>query len=458
MVALLFGISLAAVPQAFAHPIVVRPMQAAESTSSTQVPCFGSNNVNDSSVPRTISRLRIALIQPLLTATPYSQYDAGSFYAFYARESGVTTNVTTNLDLLSTNVSSGSGFDQGWGLSHGTYVFFSSPVAVSRGLVIGKNVEILTDMDVAGGALFDPQNHTSRFDVVVLPFSEYVETSEYLAYEDFVAGGGTLVMTAHSLEYPVTYNATTNMETLVYAHGWAFNGRYAYPIACGSKSDASCPWAKNNTDWVGSNSCLASCVHVYRYNGSTVNLGSPFGRTMSNEFGNTVFKSYALHEEDSVTNMSGTSIVSVFANDSTRLIASFTHHFRKGMVVNFGVFGDDMMPVDPSAKYFLLLGMLFGRGGPMPTMMSSTTTSTSSEPVLASQTSSTTALAAAATVLTSQTTVTSALEHAPASMVASSKSPGALPSTLVAIGGLAAVVVAAADAMVLRRKQAKPGS
>jgi len=140
LVALLFGISLAAVPQAFAHPIVVRPMQAAESTSSTQVPCFGSNNVNDSSVPRTISRLRIALIQPLLTATPYSQYDAGSFYAFYARESGVTTNVTTNLDLLSTNVSSGSGFDQGWGLSHGTYVFFSSPVAVSRGLVIGKNV------------------------------------------------------------------------------------------------------------------------------------------------------------------------------------------------------------------------------------------------------------------------------------------------------------------------------
>jgi hypothetical protein len=453
LVALLFGVSVAA-PQALAYPIVVRPLQAAESTSSTQARCFGFNHVNDSSIPQTISRLRIALIRPVLTATPYSLYDAGSFYAFYAKESGVTTNVTTNLNLLSTNVSSGSGFDQGWGLSHGTYVFFLSPTAASCGLVIGKNVEILTDMDVANGALLDPQNHAPRFDVVVVPFSEYVEASEYLAYEDFVAGGGTLVMMAHSLEYPVTYNATTNMETLVYGHGWAFNGRYAYRIACGSKTDASCPWAKNNTDWVGSNSCLASCSHVYKYNGSTVNLGNPFGRAMSNEFGNKVFKSYALHEEDKVTNMSGTSIVSVFVNGSTPLIASYVHHFRRGMVINFGVFGDDMMPFDPSAQYFMLLGMLLGRGGQSATLISSVTSSTSSGTVL---TSSMTTSASSAAVLTTRTTITSTHAQTSTSAVASSESPRALPSTLVALGGLAAVV-AAAGVVVLRRRQAKPGS
>jgi hypothetical protein len=464
LVALLFGVSIAA-PQALAYPIAVRPMQAAESTGSTQVPCFGFNNVNDSSIPRTVSRLRIALIQPLLTATPYSQYDSGSFYAFYAKEAGVTTNVTTNLDLLSTNVANGSGFNQGWGLSHGTYVFFMSPLAASCGLVIGKNVQILTDMDVANGALFDPQNHTSRFDVVVLPFSEYVEASEYLAYEDFVAGGGTLVMMAHSLEYQVTYNATTNMETFVYGHGWAFNGRYAYRIACGWNTDASCPWAANSTDWVGSNSCLASCSsHIYKYNGSAVNLGNPFGRAMSHEFGNTVFNSYALHEEDSVTNMSGTSIVSVFVNDSTRLIASYAHHFRRGMVVNFGVFGDDMMPFDPSAKYFLLLGMLFGRGAPMPTLMSSLTTSISSDTVLASSVTSSASSAAtpasqtsSTTALTGQTTIASTHGQTPTSAIAS-KSPTALPSTFLALGGLGAVVVAGAGAVVLRRRQAKRGS
>ena len=472
--AVLFTVLLAA-PPALANPIVARPRQAAELTGSAQVPCFGFNNMNDSTIPRTISRLRIALIQPLLTATPYSQYDNGSFYAFYAKEAGVTTNVTTDLDLLSTNVSSGSGFRQGWGLSHGMYVFFNSLTAASCGLQIGKNVQILTDMEVADGALFDPQSHSSRFDVVVLPFSEYVEASEYLAYEDFVAGGGTLIMMAHSLEYPVTYNATTNLETFVYGHAWAFNGKYAYPIACGSTSDASCPWAKNSTDWIGSNSCLANCSRAVKYliAGSAVNVGNPIGRPLSAEFGGTVFKSYVSHEEDVVTNMSGTSIVSVFVNGSTNLIASYTHHFRKGTVVNFGFFGDDIIQTDLSAKYFLLLGILYGRGAPMPTLMSPATSSTSSAAVLSSQTSSTATLtssttptqassttvldssATSATGLPSTTTVSSTLERTPASAVAAPGSPGALPSVLFALGGVAVVVIAA-GAVVLRRRQARP--
>ncbi len=466
--AALFTLLLAA-PAALASPIVARPRQAAELTAGAQVPCFGFNNMNDSSISQTISRLRIALIQPLLTATPYSQYDDnGSFYAFYAKEAGATTNVTTDLDLLSTNVSSGSGFRQGWGLSHGMYVFFTSLAAVSCGLQVGKNVQILTDMEVADGALFDPQSHTSRFDVVVLPFSEYVEASEYLAYEDFVAGGGTLVMMAHSLEYPVTYNATTNVETFVYGHGWAFNGKYAYPIACGSTTDASCPWAENSTDWIGSNSCLASCSRADKYliAGAAVNVRNPIGRPLSGEFGDTVFRSYVSHEEDVVTNMSGTSVVSVFVNGSTNLIASYTHHFRKGTVVNFGFFGDDIIQTDPSARYFLLLGILYGRGAPMPTLMSPPTSSTNSTTALSSQTSSTaaltssttptsasstTVLASSATALTSRTTLRSTLEKDPTPAVASSRPPGTIPSVIFALGGVAVVMVA--GAVVLRRRQ-----
>jgi hypothetical protein len=475
--AVLFTVLLAA-PPALASPVVARPRQAAELTGAAQVPCFGFNNMNDSSIPRTISSLRVALIQPLLTATPYSQYDTGSFYAFYEKEEGVTTNVTTSLDLLSTNVSSGSGFRQGWGLSRGMYVFFTSLTAVSCGLQIGKNVQILTDMQVADGALFDPQNNASRFDVVVLPFSEYVEASEYLAYEDFVAGGGTLIMMAHSLEYPVTYNATTNVETFVYGHGWAFNGKYAYRISCGSTSDASCPWAENSTDWIGSNSCLASCSRAVKYliAGSAVNVSNPIGRPLSGEFGGTVFKQYVSHEEDAVTNMSGTSIVSVFVNGSANLIASYTHHFRKGTVVNFGFFDDDIIQTDLSARYFLLLGILYGRHAPMPTLMSpaapstSSTSSTSSTTALSSQTSSTvalatsatttqvsstTVLASSATALPSTTPPSSTLERTPASAVAASGSARALPSVLFALGGAAVVVVA--GAVVLRRKQPSPG-
>jgi hypothetical protein len=422
-----------ALPQALANGVGFPPLQATPPASSSHGGCFGNNGVDDSYIPRTVGSLRIALVQPILTSTPYSQYNSGSFYAFYAREAGVTTNVTANLDLLSTNVSSGSGFNQGWGLSAGMHRFFTSQTAAGCGLVIGRNVQVLTDMDVANGALFNPDNRTARFDVVVLPFSEYVEAQEYLAYEDFVASGGTLVMMGHSLEYPVTYNETTKMETLVYAHNWAFHGTYASPIACGSNAYvASCPWAKNNTDWMGSNTCEASCFHTYVFNGSVVNPGNPIGKALYDEFGGTVFKSYLSHEEDTVTNMTGTAIVSVFVNDSKNLIAAYTHQFRKGTVVCLCVFGDDIIATDPSAQYFLLQGMIYGTS----VTVSTSTVSTGASSSNASVASSTTA----------------AYVHPPATTLIAPR-PGAPTWVLAAVGAAAA---AAAVVGVSIRRRSRP--
>jgi hypothetical protein len=427
-----------ATPLTLGKPGAETLLQASTSTTSAQGACFGYNGVNDSSIPKTISSLRVALVQPILTATPYSQYSYGSFYAFYAKEQGVTTNVTTNLNFLSTNVTSGSGYLGGWGLSYPTYEFLTSQTAVNCGLVVGKNVQVLTDMDVANGGLFDSQSHASKFDVVVLPFSEYVETSEYQAYESFVAGGGTLVMMAHSLEYPVTYNATTNMETLVYGHNWAFNGKYAYPVACGSNTYiASCPWANNSTDWIGSNSCEASCYHTYVYNGSVVNTGTSIGKALSTEFGGTVFKTYKNHEENTVTNMTHTSILSVFVNDSTNLIASYTHQFKKGNVVNFGFFADDIINSDHSVQYLMLLSIASAGGGAATSLASSTTSSTSS-----------------ATTPTGGSTSSSSAQVLTSTTVASQPSGGS-PSFLLSIGGVAAVMVVVVAAVTLRKRSPK---
>jgi hypothetical protein len=419
-------------PQALAAAPSAHPLQAAQTSSPGQ--CFGYNGVNDSDIPRIISSLRIALIQPILTATPYSQYDFGSFYAFYAKEAGVTADVTTNLDLLSTNVSSGYGFNNGWGLSLGTYEFFTSQMAVNCGLVIGKNVQVLTDMDVADGALFTPQNHTARFDVVVLPFSEYVEAQEYLAYEDFVGEGGTIVMMGHSLEYPVAYNASTGIETLVYGHNWANNGTYASPIACGSNTYVvSCPWAKNNTDWIGSNTCEASCFHTYTLNGSVVNPTNPIGKALYKEFGSVVMKSYVEHEEDTVMNMTDTQIVSVFVNDSRNLIAPYTHQFRKGTVVCFDIFGDDIIGTDPSAQYFLLQGIVLGRSVPNSTVVESSAT-----------------LTPPATTSSSSPTSASAQPANSSSTASMAALPGSPPWALLGVG--VAVVAVVAAVLVVRRR------
>jgi hypothetical protein len=441
-VALLLMGSLA-FPQVAAIAVEASPLQAATSTSSSLGSCFGYNHVNDSSIPRTMSSLRIALVQPILTSTPYSQYNSGSFYAFYAKELGVNANVTTNLNLLSTSLSSGYGFNKGWGLSFKMYQFFTSQAAASCGLAIGRNVQVLTDLNVSQGALFYPQSQAPRFDVVVLPFSEYVIAQEYVAFEEFVAVGGTLVMMAHSLEYPVTYDATTNVESLVYGHGWAFNGRYAYPVPCNSNAYVeSCPWAKNSTDWIGSNTCEASCYHTYKYNGSVVNIGDPIGRALANEFGAKAFRSYAAHEENTVMNMTGTSVVSAFVNDSKNLIAAYTHHFKKGLVVCMGIFGDDIISTDQSAQYFLLLGMVSGT--PVPTVaLASTTTRFAS---------STTAGTRSAETSSSSTTATSSFEHPPGLTPGASQSHGPPSGFLMVLGGLA-VVVAVIGVVALRRRQ-----
>jgi hypothetical protein len=449
---LLFIVSIA-VPQAFANLNGghIGALQVAAPSGA----CFGYNQVNDSFIPRVIGSLRIAVVQPVLTSTPYSQYNKGSFYAFYTKEQGVHTNVTTNLDLLSTNVASGYGFNQGWGLSYGMFKFLTSQTAMSCGLALGKNVQILTDMNVSQGALFNAQSQTARFDAVILPFTEYVTVQEYLAYENFVAGGGTLVMMSHSLEYPVTYNATTNFETLLYGHGWAFNGKYAYPIPCNSNTYVfTCPWAKNNTDWTGSNTCMASCFRTYKFNGSVVNPANPIGRALSNEFGVTVFKSYPSHEENTVMNMTGTSIVSVFVNDSTNLIAAYTHQFRRGTVVCMGVFGDDIIATDKSAQYFLLLGIVSGR---LPAqILTASTTVTSSTTLL---TSSTTASASPTTIFASSSAVptSSTMERTPTSTAAGPQSQGAFPTALLMLGGLVGVIIVAGF-VVLRRRQARPGA
>ena len=100
---------------ALAESVAARPgaLQAVSGGSSQA--CFGNNGVDDSYIPEAVRSLRVAVVQPVFTSTPYSQYASGSFYAFYAKNQGVSTNVTTNLDLLSTGVSTGLGFREGWG-------------------------------------------------------------------------------------------------------------------------------------------------------------------------------------------------------------------------------------------------------------------------------------------------------------------------------------------------------
>jgi len=68
----------------------------------------------DSFIPEVVKSLRIAVVQPV-SLPPVLTVPLRSFYAFYAKYKGVTTNVTTDSTCSATDVSSGLGFKQGWG-------------------------------------------------------------------------------------------------------------------------------------------------------------------------------------------------------------------------------------------------------------------------------------------------------------------------------------------------------
>ena len=72
----------------------------------------------------------------------------------------------------------------------------------------------------------------------------------------------------------VAYNPTTNKISLVKGHTWAFDGEKAW-------RDVRERWAKENTEWVGSNyACSNRCEFTFNNN--------PF--------------SYTHHEENYITN------------------------------------------------------------------------------------------------------------------------------------------------------------
>ena len=53
------------------------------------------------SVPTNLS---VAVVKPVLTSTPYSQYPYGSFYAFFKKYDGSVGKINSNLGWLRTSV------------------------------------------------------------------------------------------------------------------------------------------------------------------------------------------------------------------------------------------------------------------------------------------------------------------------------------------------------------------
>jgi hypothetical protein len=356
----LFLLAFPAVPWAMAASVGDMPAGTGSTThttgsvnptlSSSATTTNASTCLDRPGRPLVSNTTRVTLVQPIFTATPYSQYIYGSFYAFYKKHvnDAPGANITTDLKLLNTSVASGMGFKGGWGHSFPLYSFMTSKGARNCGIILGQNLKVISDINVTQGALFNPKNGSANFDVLVYGFAEYVSKPEYDQLVKFVAGGGRLiVMGGDAFQVHVYYNPKDHYETYVLGHGYAYNNKTAWrtvPLVLGFDLER----------FTGGVDC---CFRLGSYSGALLNKGNTVGAALAAVYGNIVFKSYTPHEEDSVRNFSYTSIIGVFRNSSGTVVASYVHRYGKGYVVCFCVFADDVILADPSVQYLAVLAV-----------------------------------------------------------------------------------------------------
>jgi hypothetical protein len=241
-----------------------------------------------------------------------------------------------------------------WGYSTGLFNFLNSTEARQQGLIFGKNMALIDEIDVTEGGLF--LDGRRAYDVVILGFTEYVTSEEYYAYKQFVASGGTLIIMdgcnflAEVKYYPPTDPHQAGYLSLVKGHGWEFNGTHAWKSVYHR-------WPEENKNWVGSN-------YWHYWTGShydllNVNTSHPISAYLRAKFGENIKSAYHAHEENLLQNSTNTQIIGYWhlINSSEypgEPIVAYQHEYGSGSVIHSGIMASDVVYRDKCIQAFLL--------------------------------------------------------------------------------------------------------
>jgi len=187
----------------------------------------------------------------------------------------------------------------------------------------------LTDADADYGSIFF-NNGTNKYDLIILGHQEYVTQREYDNLKRFVANGGIMVLMDGNVFYAqVKYDRNTHTITLVKGHGWAYNGKSAWRSVAER-------WAKETSQWVGSNYYCFSCKIILNNN--------PF--------------QYRHHEEQFVTSPDDHILVNYDALFTKKdphvgtVLATYILNYKKGKVIALGIYSDDIITNKKFIKFF----------------------------------------------------------------------------------------------------------
>jgi hypothetical protein len=310
---------------------------------SSARPAFRDSGVLDTSLSED-GNARIAVVKPIFSDTAYSS----AFYNFYYKYAGVTGYIATDLNLLNVTVKAG------WGWSKRLNEFLTSIKAKIAGLSLGQNVELIDEIDVTMGALFD--NDTRIYDVVILGFTEYVTIEEYNFYKKFVATGGTLIIMdacnflAEVKYYPPASPDDVGYLSLVKGHGWEFNGTYAWKSVYHR-------WPEENRNWVGGNYWKYWSGEHYDFFQS--NTSHPISTYIRDNYGQNITSIYHAHEENSLENFTDSQIIGYWhfidPDEAPKdPVVAYQHRYGKGSVFHTGIMASDVVDRQEFLQAFLV--------------------------------------------------------------------------------------------------------
>jgi hypothetical protein len=270
-----------------------------------------------------VKGLNIALIKPTFTGAAYHPNSFYKFYFIYVSLPHVRKNVTTNLNMLSSKVTNQTT------RSSSSYSFDYLPKHLKT-IFPNSNIDVLTDANADYGSIF-LNNGANKYDVIILGHQEYVTQQEYDNLKRFVSNGGTMIFMDGNVFYAqVKYDRNTHMITLVKGHGWAYNGKSAWRSVAER-------WAKETSQWVGSNYHCFSCKITFANN--------PF--------------QYKHHEEQYLTNPKALILLNYNASITKKdskpmkiLVATYILNYQRGKVIVLGIYSDDVITNSKFIRYF----------------------------------------------------------------------------------------------------------
>jgi N,N-dimethylformamidase beta subunit-like protein len=286
-----------------------------------------ANNNNKDIVSTAASN--IAIIKPTFTAAAYDN----AFYIFYRLyPNSLGTNITKHIGLLSNSITNKSISTEGTSQAAVDYL-----VSHIQWLMPKSNITVLGDEDVHNGDIFKKRDGDKNiYDVIILGHQEYVTQKEYDYLKKFVTNGGTLfLMDGNILYAEVKYDNKTKTVSMAKGHYWAFNGKSAW-TSVGER------WAKETSEWVGSNYLCYLCDIVFDNN--------PFNYNHREE-------QYITNPKDKILLDYNASIIGSHYNSTipynaknasqhagTKIkIAAYQLDYGKGKVISLGLYTDSLM-------------------------------------------------------------------------------------------------------------------